>query len=48
METPDRYREYAAECYRLASHATAEADRKTLLELARAWEKVMEETEAEN
>jgi hypothetical protein len=48
METPDRYREYAAECFRLASEAKTEADRKTLLELARAWEKVAEEAEAES
>jgi hypothetical protein len=48
METPDRYREYAAECYRLASNAKTEVDRKTLLELARAWEKVAKEAEAES
>jgi hypothetical protein len=46
METPDRYREYAAECFRLASEAKTEADRKTLLELARAWEEVAEEAES--
>ena len=45
METPDRYREYAAECFRLASEAKIEADRKTLLELAGAWKKVAEEAE---
>jgi hypothetical protein len=43
METPDKYRKYAAECFRLASEA--EADRKTLLELAAAWKKVAEEAE---
>jgi hypothetical protein len=46
METPDRYRQYAAECFRLASEAKTEADRKTLLELAAAWKKVAEEAEA--
>jgi hypothetical protein len=43
METPDQYREYAAECFRLASKSKTEADRKTLLELVRAWKKVAEE-----
>jgi len=43
METPDQYREYAAECFRLASKSKTEADRETLLELARAWKKVAEE-----
>ena len=47
METPDKYREYAAECFRLASKAKTEADGKTLLVLARAWKKVAEEAEAE-
>lgn len=40
METLAQYREFAAECYRLASEAKAEADRKTLLEIARAWQEV--------
>ena len=47
METPDQYHEYAAECFRLASKSKTEADRETLLELARAWKKVAEEAEAE-
>jgi hypothetical protein len=38
METLAQYCEFAAECYRLASEAETEADRKTLLEIARAWE----------
>lgn len=45
MESPDRYREFAAECYRLASDAKTEADWKTLLEIARAWKTVAEEVE---
>jgi hypothetical protein len=45
MESPDRYREFAAECYRLASDAKTEADWKTLLEIARAWKAVAEEVE---
>ena len=48
METPDRYREYAAECFRLASKAKTEADQKTLRQLAQAWEEVAEEAEAES
>ena len=47
MET-DHYREHAAECFRLASKSKTEADRKTLLEIARAWKKVAEEAEAES
>jgi len=45
METPDQYREYAAECYRLASVAKTEEHRRTLREMARAWTKVAEEAE---
>jgi hypothetical protein len=48
METPDRYRQYAAECFRLASEAKTEADRKTLRQLAQAWEEVAEEAEVES
>ena len=48
METPDRYREYAAECFRLASKAKTEADQKTLRQLAQAWEEVAEAAEAES
>ena len=47
METPDQYREYAAECYRLASVAKTDGHRKMLREMARAWTKVAEEAEAE-
>jgi hypothetical protein len=45
METSAQYREYAAECYRLASVAKTDAHRKILRELARAWTKVAEEAE---
>jgi hypothetical protein len=47
METSDQYREFAAECYRLASEAKTESDQKTLLEIARAWKSVAEEAELE-
>jgi hypothetical protein len=45
METPAQYREYAAECYRLASAAKMDEHRKMLREIARAWAKVAEEAE---
>src|SRR5215469_168776 len=45
METPAQYREFAAECYRLASVAKIDAHRKMLREMARAWAKVAEEAE---
>jgi hypothetical protein len=45
METPDQYRELAAECYRLASVARTEEHRGILREMARAWTKVAEEAE---
>ena len=45
METPAQYREFAAECYRLASVAKIDAHRKILREMARAWAKVAEEAE---
>jgi hypothetical protein len=40
METLAQYREFAAQCYRLASEVKTEADRKTLLEIAQAWQEV--------
>jgi hypothetical protein len=45
METPDQYREFAAEGYRLASVARTEEHREILREMARAWTKVAEEAE---
>ncbi len=45
METADQYREYAAECYRLASVAKTDEHRKMLRGIARAWTKVAEEAE---
>jgi hypothetical protein len=46
METPAQYREFAAECYRLASVAKTEEHRKILREMTRAWAKVAEEVES--
>jgi hypothetical protein len=45
METPDQYREFAAECYRLALVAKTDEHRKMLREMARAWSKLAEEVE---
>jgi hypothetical protein len=45
METPDQYREFAAECLRLASVARTEEHRKILREMARGWTKVAEDAE---
>jgi hypothetical protein len=43
MRTPDQYREFAAECYRLASEAKTEEHQKILREMARAWSEIAEE-----
>ena len=45
MRTPDQYREFAAECYRLAAEAKTKERQKILEEMARAWREVAEETE---
>ena len=45
MRTPDQYREFAAECYRLAAEAKTEERQKILEEMARAWREVADEVE---
>ncbi len=45
MRTPDQYREFAAECYRLPSEAKTEAQEKILREMVRAWSEVAEAVE---
>ena len=45
MRTPDEYREFAAECYRLAAEAKTRAHQKLMEEMARAWSEVAEEVE---
>jgi BMFP domain-containing protein YqiC len=45
MRTPDEYREFAAECYRLAAEAKTDAYQKMMEEMARAWSEVAEEVE---
>ncbi len=45
MRTPDQYREFAAQCYRLAAEAETEVHQKTMEEMARAWSEVAEEVE---
>jgi hypothetical protein len=44
MENAKKFREYAAECRRLAQRAP-EKDRKVLLEIAEAWTACAEEAE---
>lgn len=48
MEAPARYREFAAECLRLACTAKTDEHLKTLREMAQAWQKVAEDAEARN
>jgi len=38
----DRYKEYAAECLRLANQTTDTAQRTRLLEMADAWQRLAE------
>jgi hypothetical protein len=45
MRTSDQYREFAAECYRLAAEAKTEAYQKMMEEIARAWSEVAEQIE---
>ena len=45
MRTPDQYREFAAECYRLAAEAKTEQREKILREMALAWREVADEVE---
>jgi hypothetical protein len=45
MRTPDQYREFAAQCYRLAAEAKTEAHQKMMEEMARAWSEVAEQAE---
>jgi hypothetical protein len=46
MTTSTQYREFAADCYRLASKIKKEKHRAILQEIARQWEKLAQETEA--
>lgn len=46
MKASLQYREFAADCYRLASKVKTEKHRKILQEIARQWEKLAQETEA--
>jgi hypothetical protein len=45
MRTPDQYRDFAAQCYRLAAEAETKERRKIMEEMARAWREVAEEAE---
>jgi BMFP domain-containing protein YqiC len=46
MRTPDQYREFASECYRLAAEAKTETYQKMMEEMARALSEVAEEVES--
>ena len=46
MTTSTQYREFAADCDRLASKVKTEKHRAILQEIARQWEKLARETEA--
>ena len=48
MKTPDQYREFAAECYRLAAEARTEEQEKILREIAQAWREMAEEAETKS
>jgi hypothetical protein len=45
MRTPDQYRDFAAQCYRLAAEAQTEELQQIMREMARAWGEVAEELE---
>jgi hypothetical protein len=45
METADQYRTFAEECERLARRAEAEHQRNILLEMAKTWRLLAQETE---
>ncbi len=38
MQEVEKYRQYAADCMRLAAKATSESDKHALLKIAQAWE----------
>jgi hypothetical protein len=46
MKDADTYRQFAEECRRLAATMKADADKKTLLEMAAAWDKQAQQAEA--
>jgi hypothetical protein len=48
METLQDYRQFAAECQRLAEEAMTEEQRGILRKMAAAWTKVAEECDREN
>jgi hypothetical protein len=45
MRTSGQYRDFAAQCYRLAAEAKTREHRKIMEEMARAWREVAEEAE---
>jgi hypothetical protein len=48
METPALYRQFAAECDRLAAEAKTERHRKILQEMAEVWRKLAEKADGKD
>jgi hypothetical protein len=44
MTTPDRYRQLAAECLRIAQQVSNPTDKMLLLEMAQIWQQLAEGT----
>ena len=40
MDSAEDYRDYAAECLRLAQHAADAADKARLIQMAQAWQEL--------
>jgi len=45
MDTPDKYREFAEECDRLAKQAKTNVHRRILEDMARVWRQLAEEAD---
>jgi hypothetical protein len=46
MGTAERYRHYAAECFRLAQQAQIASEKESLLNMASAWRRLAEHAES--
>jgi hypothetical protein len=44
MTTPDRYRQFAAECVRIAQQISNPVDKSLMLEMAEVWRRLAERT----
>jgi hypothetical protein len=47
MTTPDRYRQLATECARIAQQISNPADKTLMLEMAKVWRRLAEQVGAE-